>query len=195
MFNFDYHNPNDFWIHKYEKHEEDNDEDDDYEGALKSGCFVSVFYLIGLAVLAVACALFSSCTTTKYVTVPEIHEIYHNQTDSVIKQDSVIHEKETTIMQLDSAAMAKYGIQLKAAERAWLVKTKELERQIERLMEMSATKDSVHDSIPVPYEVVKEVPRKRSTTDWVLTITGMLSILGIIVWVVNKVKRFLPGVQ
>ena len=194
MFNFDYHNPNDFWIHKYEKHE-DYDEDDDYEGALKSGCFMSVFYLIGLAVLAVACALFSSCTTTEYVTVPEIHEIYHNQTDSVIKQDSVIHEKETTIMQLDSAAMAKYGIQLKAAERAWLVKTKELERQIERLMEMSATKDSVHDSIPVPYEVIKEVPRKRSTVDWVLTIAGMLSILGIIVWVVNKVKRFLPGVQ
>lgn len=195
MFNFDYHNPNDFWIHRYEKHDEDYDEDDDYVGALKSGCFVSILYVIAFAVFAVACALFSSCTTTQYVPVPEVHEIYHNHTDSIIKQDSVIHEKETTIMQLDSAAMAQYGIKLKAAERAWLVKTKELERQIERLMEMSATKDSVHDSIPVPYEVVKEVPRKRDTVDWVLTITGVLSILGIIVWVVNKVKRFLPGMQ
>ena len=63
-------------------------------------------------------------------------------------------------MQLDSAAMAKYGIQLKAAERAWLVKTEELRRQIERLEAMSVSKDSVHDSIPVPYpvEVIREVP-------------------------------------
>jgi hypothetical protein len=67
-------------------------------------------------------------------------------------------------MQLDSAAMARYGIQLQKAERAWLVKTEELQRQIERLEAMSATRDSVHDSIPVPYpvEVIKEVPEELS---------------------------------
>ena len=135
---------------------------------------------------------FSSCTTTKVVTVPEVHEIYHNQTDTVIKQDSVIRETQTTIMQLDSAAMAQYGIQLKAAERAWLVKSKELERQIERLMAMSATKDSVHDSIPYPVEVIKEVPRKVSKTERWLMIAGILSMMAVIVFVAFRIKKFLP---
>ena len=135
---------------------------------------------------------FSSCTTTKVVTVPEVHEIYHNQTDTVIKQDSVIRETQTTIMQLDSAAMAQYGIQLKAAERAWLVKSKELERQIERLMAMSATKDSVHDSIPYPVEVIKEVPRKVSKTERGLMIAGILSMMAVIVFVAFRIKKFLP---
>lgn len=187
----DYNNPNEMWRHNdYDPYKGMSEEE-----RIKAGCMQVVAYIVMLIVGLALCSLFGSCTTTQYVPVPEVHEIYHNHTDSIIKQDSVIHEKETTIMQLDSAAMAQYGIKLKAAERAWLVKTKELERQIERLMEMSATKDSAHDSIPVPYEVVKEVPRKRSTVDWVLTITGVLSILGIIVWVVNKVKRFLPGMQ
>ena len=136
--------------------------------------------------------MFSSCTTTKVVTVPEVHEIYHNQTDTVIKQDSVIRETQTTIMQLDSAAMAQYGIKLKAAERAWLVKSKELERQIERLMAMSATKDSVHDSIPYPVEVIKEVPRKVSKTERGLMIAGILSMMAVIVFVAFRIKKFLP---
>lgn len=136
--------------------------------------------------------MFSSCTTTKVVTVPEVHEIYHNQTDTVIKQDSVIRETQTTIMQLDSASMAQYGIQLKSAERAWLVKSKELERQIERLMAMSATKDSVHDSIPYPVEVIKEVPRKVSKTERGLMIAGILSMMAVIVFVALRVRKFLP---
>ena len=132
------------------------------------------------------------CTTTKVVTVPEVHEIYHNQTDTVIKQDSVIRETQTTIMQLDSASMAQYGIHLKAAERAWLVKSKELEKQIERLMAMSATKDSVHDSIPYPVEVIKEVPRKVSKTERGLMIAGILSMMAVIVFVAFRIKKFLP---
>ena len=136
--------------------------------------------------------MFSSCTTTKVVTVPEVHEIYHNQTDTIIQQDSVIRETQTTIMQLDSAAMAQYGIQLKSAERAWLVKSKELEKQIERLMAMSATKDSVHDSIPYPVDVIKEVPRKVSKTERGLMIAGILSMMAVIVFVALRIKKFLP---
>ena len=115
--------------------------------------------LIIIAVTA-ACFLLPSCTTTKYVPVVEKHDEHHWHTDSVIQKDSTYHEKETTIMQLDSAEMARYGIRLKQAERAWLVRTNELQRQIERLEAMSVSKDSVHDSIPVPYpvEVIREVP-------------------------------------
>ena len=77
------------------------------------------------------------------------------------------HEKETTIMQLDSAAMAKYGIQLKNAERAWLVKSWELERQIEALQRLTAERDTVHDSIPVPYPVEKRLTKwQQAKVDW-----------------------------
>lgn len=114
--------------------------------------------IIILAVTA-ACFLLPSCTTTKYVPVVEKHDDHHWHTDSVIQKDSTYHEKETTIMQLDSAEMARYGIRLKQAERAWLVRTNELQRQIERLEAMSATRDTVRDSIPYPVEVPVEVAK------------------------------------
>lgn len=145
-----------------------------------------------IGLMVVALALLSSCTTTRVVTVPEVHEVIHHQSDTVIQKDSVIHEKETTIMQLDSAAMATYGIQLKSAERAWLVKTAELERQIERLMAMSATKDSVHDSIPYPVEVIKEVPREPSGIERGLMMVGLLAFMVGIVWLAHRLKKFLP---
>ena len=136
--------------------------------------------------------MFSSCTTTKYVPVVETHDVHHWHTDSVKQKDSVYHEKTTTIMQLDSAAMAMYGIQLKSAERAWLVKTAELERQIERLMAMSATKDSVHDSIPYPVEVIKEVPREPLRLERILMLFGLLAFMVGIVWLAYRLKKFLP---
>jgi hypothetical protein len=70
-------------------------------------------------------------------------------------------------MQLDSAEMAKYGIQLKNAERAWLVKSWELERQIEALQRLTAERDTVHDSIPVPYPVEKRLTKwQQAKVDW-----------------------------
>ena len=142
--------------------------------------------------LAVAAMMIVGCKQTEYVPVVETHDVHHWHTDSVKQKDSVYHEKTTTIMQLDSAAMAAYGIQLKSAERAWLVKTAELERQIERLMAMSATKDSVHDSIPYPVEVIKEVPREPSGIERALMMVGILAIMIIIICVVWKLRKFLP---
>ena len=145
--------------------------------------------LLFLAIMAVL----TGCKEIEYVPVVETHDHHHWHTDSVREKDSVYHEKTTTIMQLDSAAMATYGIQLKSAERAWLVKTAELERQIERLMAMSATKDSVHDSIPYPVEVIKEVPREPSGIERGLMMVGILSIMIIIICVVWKLRKFLPS--
>ena len=78
-------------------------------------------------------------------------------------------------MQLDSAEMSRYGIQLKSAERAWLVKTAELERQIQQLMQLSATRDTVRDSIPYPVEVPVEVPAQL--TWWQQTRLHIANIL------------------
>ena len=115
-----------------------------------------------LFVILLAVGWLTSCTTTRVVPVPEVHEQHHWHTDSVIKRDSVIHDRQTTIRELDSAAMAQYGIQLKQNEKAWMVSVAELRREVERLESMTADRDTVRDSIPVPYPVEKIVPAELS---------------------------------
>lgn len=151
-------------------------------------CFLACVIILLLGSLV-------SCTTTKVVEVEKVHDVHHHHTDSVFQHDSIHTEKETTIMQLDSAAMAQYGIQLKSAERAWLVKTKELELQIQKLMEISATKDSVHDSIPVPYPVIKLVEKELSGWQKTQMYAGDALLIAIIigagVWFFKKKKALL----
>ena len=119
-----------------------------------------------ICLLGTVC-LFFGCKNVEYVPVESSHTEHHWHTDSVHQVDSFYHEKETTIMQLDSAEMAKYGIQLKNAERAWLVKSWELERQIEALQRLTAERDTVHDSIPVPYPVEKRLTKwQQAKVDW-----------------------------
>jgi hypothetical protein len=132
-----------------------------------------------LFVLVVAVVL-TGCTTTRYVTLPESHTEHHWHTDSIHEVDSVIHETQTTIMQLDSAEMAKYGVKLKSAERAWLVRTSELERQIDQLLKLQATKDSVHDTISVPVPVEVKVPAVLSSMQRFFMAFGMIA-LGILI--------------
>lgn len=150
--------------------------------------------LIGILSIMVALWFLCSCTTTRYVTVPEVHEQHHWHTDSVHKTDSVIHEKQTTIRELDSAAMAQYGIQIRQNEKAWLVMSNELRREIERLEAMCADRDTVRDSIPKPYpvEVIKEVPRQKTLLERVVFFTGLISIMILILIIVSKIKKFLP---
>ena len=170
----DYTNPNDAWIQReMDKDLKDMSEDD----LIKIGCLRSAILILLSFAALMMCGLMMSCKTVEYVELPSQHTEHHWHTDSVVKTDSVIHEKETTIMQLDSAAMAKYGITLKAAERAWLVRTAEMERQIQQLMQMSQQKDSVHDTIPYPVEVVKEVP--ADLTWWQQT---RLHLANIVLW-------------
>lgn len=158
------------------------------------GCGSMVLAAVVVMVVLTLCG----CKSVEYVAVPQQHTEHHWHTDSVHTVDSVITEKETTIMQLDSAEMAKYGIQLKNAERAWLVKTRELERQIQQLMQLTQTKDSVHDTIPMPYpvEVVKEVEKDLSWWQQTLMHIGgvVLWLIGIaaVVWLIKKYgKKFL----
>lgn len=113
--------------------------------------------VVGFTVLLCVITMLSGCKPLqKVVTVPEVHEQHHWHTDSVIKHDSVFRDRKTMIRELDSAKMAQYGIQLKQAERAWLVETNELRLEVERLSAMSANRDTVRDSIPKPYPVYVE---------------------------------------
>jgi hypothetical protein len=134
--------------------------------------------------------LLGSCTTTKYVTVPEVHEHWHHSTDTIHQTDSIIDRQTTTIREVDSATMAKYGIQMKDMQRAWLIETNRLQRELSELRQTHT--DTIHerDSIPYPVEVVKEVPAQPSWWQrFLMHVGGITSSLLLIVavwWFVKK---------
>ena len=169
-----YNNPNDPWLHTgYDPYRGINDDD-----RMMSGCLQASVVIGGIVIALLLCLLFSGCTTTQYVPVIE-HKtdtliVTKHQHDSIHVHDSIyVHEwtKGDTIF---------------VESRKWL--TKYVDHEVH-----DTTYIAKHDTIPVPFEVIKEVPRKRTTMDWVLTIAGLLAIIGVIVWVVNKLKRFIPG--
>ena len=193
----DYNNPNDPWMNTgYDPYKGMDD-----KGRMLAGCLQGVTFLIMIVVALLLCLLFSGCTTTKYVPVTQQHTEHHWHTDSVKERDSVHTENTTIIREVDSAAMAKYGIQLRNAERAWLVQNREMEMRLRELERMTASHDTIHDSIPAPYpvEVIKEVPAEL--TWWQQT---RIHIGGVVFWLLafavawyiggllRKVKKFLP---
>ena len=142
-----------------DSHDEDIHEPLD---VLAGGCMkMMIVFVIGIVVL-VLCGLFTSCTTTEYVTAPEVHEHWHHSSDTIRQTDSIIDHQTTTIREVDSATMAQYGIQMKDMQRAWLIETNRLQRELSELRQ--SHNDTIHerDSIPYPVEVVKEVPAQLS---------------------------------
>jgi hypothetical protein len=156
---------------------------------------VIIWYLEIIAVAAILGWLLMGCTTTRYVPVTETHTEHHWHTDTVKERDSTHTERETVIREVDSAAMARYGIQMQANQRAWLVLQREMENRLRELEHMTANKDTVRDSIPVPYPVTEYVERKRSTLEWGLLIIGVAALIGGIVWAIFKIKHLLFSVK
>ena len=142
--------------------------------------------VILVALLLVGCK-------TKYVTVPEVHEFWHHTTDTIHKTDSIIDHQTTTIREVDSATMAKYGIQMKDMQRAWLIETNRLQRELSELRHTHA--DTIHerDSIPYPVEVEKEVPAQLSWWQQTRMHLGeaLLALAGIAVVVFVIKRKFL----
>ena len=176
MLNFDYHNPNDNW--GYDPYKGMNDDE-----RVAAGCMSGLAYIIAMAIGVLICSLFSSCTTTKYVPVTEQHTEHHWHTDSVKERDSVHTENTTIIRELDSAAMAKYGIQMQANQRAWLVLQREMENRLRELEHMTAQRDTVHDSIPAPFPVEVKVPAEL--TWWQQTRIHLANILLYLILIVG----------
>jgi hypothetical protein len=178
----EYNNPNSPWMHTgYDPYYENMSDDD----RVKSGCMQVIIYIVAIIVGLALCALFGSCATTKYVPVTQQHTEHHWHTDSVRERDSVHTENSTIIRELDSAAMARYGIQLKNAERAWLVQSREMEMRLRELERMTATRDTVHDSIPAPYPVEVEVP--ADLTWWQ---QARLHIANVLLWLLAFVAAW-----
>ena len=166
----DYNNPNDPWFNTgYDPYKWLNEKE-----RIKVGCLQGAAFIVLIIMGLLLCAMLSGCTTTQYIPVIE------HKTDTLI----VTKHQHDSIHVHDSIMVSEKGDTVRIEK--W--HTKYVEKQVHDTTYISKT-----DTVPQPYPVVKEVPRKRTTTDWVLMIAGMLAILGVIVWVANKVRRFLPG--
>ena len=174
----DYNNPNDMWR---------NNGYDPYKGLsdnerMAAGC-LQLFMMVGAFIVALLiCALFSSCTTTKYVPVPEYHtdtvRIVQHQRDSIYLSDSIY-----------VSDFVRDDTVYKTIER-W--RTKYIER-----MSHDTLYQSKVDSIPYPVEVIKEVPAKltwwQHTRLHIINVLIMFGIIWLIVWIGKKHISILRG--
>ena len=137
------------------------------------GCMLSVVSVAFLILTIALMLAFSGCTTTRYVPVE------HHTTDTVyqskLQRDSIcLH---------DSIHVSEKGDTIRI-ER-W--RTRYIERTSHDTIYQSKT-----DSIPQPYPVEKLVPRERSKVEWGLIIVGIVALMGVIVWIALRLKKFLP---
>lgn len=161
---------NDFYLQQQTNHD-----DVDPDQALKSGCFVSVFYLGAIIVAFLLCALFGSCKSVEYMTVPQVHtdtmRIIQHEHDSIYVHDSIMISQQG-----DTVRIEKWH-------------TKYVERDVHDTTYISKT-----DSIPKPYPVIQEVPAEL--TWWQQTrihLANILLWLLLIVAVVCGAKWYLKN--
>ena len=112
-----------------------------------------------LSFLAIILSVYAC--SPKVLTVPEVHNFYHHDTDSVFINDSVIDNQTTIIREVDSATMAQFGVQLESQQRAWLIQNERLMKEISMLKQSKNDTVHIRDSIPVPYPVEKKVTAKE----------------------------------
>ena len=133
--------------------------------------------LISICLALAALWFLCSCTTTKVVTVEKVKTdttyITKQQRDSIWLHDSI------------------FVSQQQRGDTIFLTTTKWRTKYIEREVHDTLYRAKV-DSIPVPYEVVKEVPRKSTWFERIMFCTGIVSILCLILFVAKKIEKFLP---
>lgn len=179
----EYYNPNDYYAETgYDPYKGMTDDE-----RKKTGCAQMTGTVVGLIIAMALCALMGSCTTTKFIPVESQHTEHHWHTDSVRERDSTHTERETVIRELDSAAMARYGIQMEKNQRAWLVLQREMENRLRELEHMTAQRDTVRDSIPVPYPVEKQVPAPLTLWQQARMHVGGIVISLLIIFAVWKI--------
>lgn len=153
-----------------------------------NGCMQGFIFFLFILLAFLACALMGGCRSPQVVTVPEVHEHWHRQTDTIHKTDSVIDRQTTIIREVDSATMAAYGIRLQGMQRAWLVDNQRWQRELSELRQTHA--DTIHerDSVPVPYPVERQVTKPLTLPQKSLMWLGVFSLGGIALFLFRKVK-------
>ena len=130
-------------------------------------------WALWICVLLMIALWLTSCTTTKVVTVEKVKTdttyITKQQRDSIWLHDSIhVTERGDTIR----------------IER-W--HTKYISKEVHDTLYRAKT-----DSIPVPYEVIKEVPRKKSWFERTMFSVGIIALMALALFLAMKIKRHLP---
>ena len=128
-----------------------------------------------IILFAVALAVLTGCKTIEYVPVT----VVEHKTDSIyftqVQRDSIwMHDSIRVSEKGDTVRIEKWH-------------TKYIEKQVH-----DTTYVAKHDSIPVPYEVIKEVEKPLTKTQKGLMGLGLLTLLVIIIYVAFRLKKFLP---
>lgn len=156
----DYNTPNDPW---------QNNDFDPYRGLsdeerFKVECVKVVALIVTIIVGLALCALLGSCTTTKYVTMPEYHtdtvRVTQYQRDSIYMHDSILVRQQG-----DTVTVDRWHTQYR-----------------DRWHTDTIYKSRV-DSVPYKVEVIKEVPAKLSWWDR-LRLNISTVFLGVIAFVI-----------
>jgi hypothetical protein len=127
--------------------------------------------LVAVAVLAL---MMCSCKSIEYVPIVE-HETHHDsiyftqiQRDSIWQHDSILIKQKG-----DTVRIEKWH-------------TKYIEKQVH-----DTTYVAKVDSIPVPYEVIKEVPAKLSKTQKGFMTLGIMTLMAVVVFGAFWLKKII----
>lgn len=160
----DYTNPNDPWMQTGYDPFKGMSEDE----RMKAGCLQAVGFILMIVLGLALCALLGSCTTTKYVQVP----VVHNDTTIVTK-----HQRDSIWLH-DSTYIKEKGDTVRIEK--W--HTKYVTKEVHDTLYQAKT-----DSVPYPVEIIKEVPAKL--TWWqqarlhLANILLFALLLGVIIWI------------
>ena len=140
----------------------------------KSGAVIKQIVKTLLVCLAFALLgwLLSGCTTTKYVPVIE------HTTDTLLCYSSI----RDSIYMHDS---------IRVSEKGDTVTIERWHTQYRDRWHHDSVYVSKIDSVPAPFPVTEYVERKRTTFEWMLIIIGIAAIFGGILWLANKIKKYL----
>ena len=124
-----------------------------------------VWFLVAVVVL-------SSCTTTRYI--PVIEHATDTLVQRVVERDSIhVHDSIRVSEEGDTVTIERWYTQFRDR---WHHDSVYIAR---------------HDTIPQPYPVTEYVERKRTKFEWLLIIIGIAALFGGILWLANKVKKYL----
>jgi len=143
----------------------------------KTSGILCIILWIALAIIAL---MLEGCRTTEYVPVETVHTEYINSIDTIEKVDSFWRDRTTVVREVDSAAMAQYGIQMKQQERAWLVQRSELERELKKEREHKTDTIIQRDTIPIIQVVEKPPNRWQKLTQRVGSTVLLLMLLAVV---------------
>ena len=135
--------------------------------------FIRIEATLVVIIILLACLSFCGCTKTEYVTVEKIRTdttyITKHQRDSIWLHDSVMVSEKG-----DTVKIEKWH-------------TKYVSKEVHDTLYLAT-----HDTIPQPYPVTQYVEKPLSKIERTLIIIGCLAIMALLVFIVLKIKPYLP---